>query len=284
MTADMTTGAEVDPGRRPGMGRPVGLEANIGARGSVRNGVTTPLNPSSYSGSTAMNPPNIYGGKGQGAQTVASGDLVYWGNDKNNKPQFQDKSMARNAWMSFPDPVLNQLTGLMDQAFGKDRWRNSQLQHYWSQAVDGANYALYANNQYVNPIDVFPRVVGMAAQDRARQGGGGGGGPSMTTQVRLSDPQTARGLLDQALAQALGRDASPVEQRRFLRALNRAEAQAPTVTRSMRTGAGASVVTTGGFNPSTFAQEYAEGMQGSAEFQAATTFLDAFMNALKPVV
>jgi hypothetical protein len=43
-------------------------------------------------------------------------------------------------------------------------------------------------------------------------------------------------------------------------------------------------VTTGGFNPSTFAEDYAQGMEGAAEFQAATTYLDAFINALRPVV
>lgn len=266
----MSTGPEIDPTRRFGMGQ---QPENLWQR------------MKGFSGSTAMNPPSIIGGQGQGPQTVASGDNVYWGNDENNKPVFINKSQAKNAWMTFPDPVMDRLRAAMDAAFGKGNWTNGKLQYYWGQSVDGANYDLYANDRYLNPLDLFPRVIGQAAQDRAsRGGGGGGGGPSMTTQVRLSDPQTARGLLDQALTQALGREASVAEQRRFMRALNRAEAAAPTVTRSMRTGAGASVVTTGGFNPSTFAQEYAEGMQGSAEFQAATTYLDAFMNALKPVV
>lgn len=256
------TPQEIDPSRRPGMG----------------------LNASQYSGSTAMNPPVVANGMGQGPQTVASGDLVYWGQDKSNKPVFISKSQANNAWLLFPDPVRTKVTGLMDQVFGKGKWKNSQLQYYWGQAVGGANYGLYANNQYLNPIDLLPTVLGQAAQDRAASaGGGGGGGTSRSTQIRLTDPQGARALIDQALTQYLGRTATAKEQKAFLKALNVQEARNPTVTTVSRGGGGTTAVTTGGFNPSTFAQEYAQGMEGSAEFQAATTYLDAFIQALKPV-
>jgi len=167
----------------------------------------------------------------------------------------------------------------MDAAFGKGKWKNSQLQYYWEQAISGANFALYAQNQYLGVPDVFDVMVGEAQKQQAAAGGGGGG-PSTFRQVRLTDPQGARTLIDSALEQYLGRKATAKEQREFLKALNVQEARNPTVTTS---GAGSSV-TTGGFNPATFAEEYAQGMEGSAEFQAATTFLDSFINALKPVV
>lgn len=272
----MSVGPEIDPSRR--MGQP---PSPTGLWGRIQN-AGKPLNPDVYSGTTAMNPPSIPG-KGINAQTVASGNLVYNG-QQGGKPQFMDAGQARNSWMFLPDETQAKFNAIMDDAF-EGKWTNGQAQHYVNQAVSGANYALYANDQYVTWLDVLPMVVGRAKQDRAAKAGGGGtGGPSTTTQVRLSDPQTAQAILDDALAKSLGRQATAAEAARFRRTLNRMEAKNPTVTRSMRTGAGASVVTTGGFNPSTFAQEYAQGMQGSAEFQAATTFLDAFMNALKPVV
>lgn len=282
-----STGAEIDPSRRPGLAQPKRTLADaVGARGSMRPGQT--LNPMNYSGSTAMKTPTLIGGQQPGPQAVASGDKVWWGYDEKTKTsKLIDKSMANNAWMMFPDETRQQMGKMMDSVFGEGKWKNSQLQHYWVQAVSGANYALYANNQYIHPLDVLPTVLGEAMRERqATAGGGGGGGSrvSTTTQIRLSDPQTAGALLDQALSQALGRAATRKEQRKFMKALNRLEARNATVTRSVAGAGGTSVVTTGGFNPSTFAEEYARGMEGSAEFQAATTYLDAFMGALKPVV
>jgi hypothetical protein len=81
-----------------------------------------------------------------------------------------------------------------------------------------------------------------------------------------------------------------MEQNSFLKALNVQEKRNPTVTKSTSVttpqGQGKSMVESetmsqGGFNPSTFAQEYAQGMEGAAEYQAATTLLDTFIGSLK---
>ena len=74
----------------------------------------------------------------------------------------------------------------------------------------------------------------------------------------------------------LGRKANAKETARFTAALNQAEMRNPTVT----TATQSSATTVGGFNPSTFAEEWAASQEGSGEYQAATTFLDAFMGAL----
>jgi hypothetical protein len=172
----------------------------------------------------------------------------------------------------------------MDAAFGKGNWTNGKLQYYWDQALNGANFALYAQNRLLAVPDVFDIVVGQGAAQEAARGGGGGGGSSTSRQIRLTDPQGARALIDNALESYLGRRATTDEQQQFLRALNVQEQRNPTVTRTTSGGGATTSVTTGGFNPSTFAEDYAQGMEGAAEFQAATTYLDAFINALRPVV
>jgi hypothetical protein len=73
-----------------------------------------------------------------------------------------------------------------------------------------------------------------------------------------------------------------------LKALNAVEKRSPSVTKSVSTttpGVGTSrteseTSSRGGFNPSTFAEEYAQGQEGAAEFQAATTLLDTFIGSL----
>jgi hypothetical protein len=86
------------------------------------------------------------------------------------------------------------------------------------------------------------------------------------------------------LGNFLGRAADPQEQKAFLKALNVQERQNPTVTRQTTVSGGGSSSSTsstiGGFNPSTFAKEYAAGQEGAGEFQAATSLLDTFISSL----
>ena len=236
--------------------------------------------------SVSPNAPASIPGMKPGAQAVAtSGDLVYWGyNSKTKQQQFIDKAQARNAWPLLPDATRQKLTDRMDAAFGKGKWTNGKLQYYWDQALNGGNFALYAQNRLLAIPDVFDIVVGQGAAQEAARGGGSGGGSSTSRQIRLTDPQGARTLIDNALESYLGRRATTDEQQQFLKALNVQEQRNPTVTRTTSGGGATTSVTTGGFNPSTFAEDYAQGMEGAAEFQAATTYLDAFINALRPVV
>jgi len=216
-----------------------------------------------------------------GPQAVGnSGNLVYWGyNSKTKQQEYLDKSQVYNAWPLLPDATRKKLTDRMDASFGKGKWSYGKVQYYWGQSINAANFALYSQNRLLAVPDAFDIIVDEAGRQQAASATGVGG-PSRSQQVRLTDPQGARALINNALSQYLGREATAKEQQEFLSALNRQEARNPTVSVS----SGGSTVTTGGFNPSTFAQEYAQGMGGSAEFQAATTYLDAFINALRPVV
>lgn len=181
--------------------------------------------------------------------------------------------------------------------YGGAQWEQSWLDNVWERAINvSANSYAYANKK-VDPVTAFEMIVGDLERSGARPAGAGGGGgvagPTTTRQVsesiNLTDPGTARTLLKNSLTEYLGRDATDKEQQAFLRALNAAEEGAPTVTEAVTTttpGRGTSMVrsrtrTTGGFNPSTFAQEYAQGQEGAAEYQAATSLLDTFIGTLR---
>jgi hypothetical protein len=117
--------------------------------------------------------------------------------------------------------------------------------------------------------------------------GGGGGGPFRTVnrQVALTDSGTARLVVNNALTRFLGREATDIEQRAFLKALNVQEKQNPTTTITEGNTSGRNTTskstTTGGFSRDNFAEKFAQSQEGYAEYQAATTYLDAFIDALE---
>lgn len=229
---------------------------------------------------------------------------VYW-TTTGSKSAPQDRFMSvQDAYSAFPSlsqRAKDHFYGVMDKYYGKGRWDTSWVSGLWNKAVGAASYALTYEGRRVSPLDIFESVVSSETASGAGASGGGGGGGgagggggpttsiSTTTSVNLTDPSTARGLVNQALTQYLGREANAKEQEAFLRALNAQERMNPTVTRqrSVSQSSGSTVSQTqdvmsqGGFNPSTFAQEYAQGQEGAAEFQAATGLLDSFMSALK---
>lgn len=113
-------------------------------------------------------------------------------------------------------------------------------------------------------------------------GGGGGGGPTTTVSkvVNLTDPTAARGLIDNALAQYLGRRPDEQEYAAFQAALSRSQKQNPQVQTTTRTSGGTSTVVQGGMEPTQFAQEYARGQQGVAETASATSLLNNFLKTI----
>lgn len=205
---------------------------------------------------------------------------------------------ARYMMYTLAPDAKKQLDEVTTAYFGHNRWDPSWQDNVWEQAIQvSANAKAYAN-QNVTPVDAFQMIVSdmSKASGGGRGGGGGGGGaagPTTTTttskSVSLTDPGSARALVNKSLTDYLGREATEAEQEKFLSALNAAERRSPTVTRQTTRsvpGRGTSTVTQEvetqqGFNPSTFAQEYAQSQEGAAEYQAATNLLDVFIGSLK---
>lgn len=138
-----------------------------------------------------------------------------------------------------------------------------------------------------DPAGTDSTATGGSYYSRGGGGGGGGGGSSSSVarSISLTNPDTARGLLNSTLSQLLGREASQREFDTFLQALNKTERQSPTVTRSKTTASGTSAtsttVTKGGTDPAQLAKQFAESRQGYSEYQAATTFLNAFIEGIR---
>ena len=120
-----------------------------------------------------------------------------------------------------------------------------------------------------------------------KKGSGGGGGPfrNVTRQVNLTNEGTARRLINDTLSRELGRVASKQETAAFLKALNFQEKENPLVRvdEGVRSAGGTDQDTTvsGGFDANDFAGRFARAQEGYAEYQAATTYMDAFIDALE---
>jgi hypothetical protein len=214
------------------------------------------------------------------------------------KDRLVDVADARYMMYTLAPEARKRLNDITTKYFQHNRWAPSWQDGVWEQAIQvSANSVAYGNKgDWIDPVTAFDLVV----NDMARSGGGaagaaGGGaysGPVTSTQItkseNLTNPSTARSLIKQSLTSYLGRDATEDEQNSFLKALNAAEKRSPSVTKSVSTttpGVGTSrteseTSSRGGFNPSTFAEEYAQGQEGAAEFQAATTLLDTFIGSL----
>lgn len=214
---------------------------------------------------------------------VQTGSPKVWlSNDQNKKPESEWPTVeqASTAYTSLSKDAFGKLVSTMDQYYGKGRWNASYIKNFWAEALQISSNAL-VKGEKIPVMDVFDNLLAQAAAaGLTPSGAGGGGGPKITQTVKLTDPQTAETIIDQALQQYLGRKASDTEVKSFRKALRGAEMESPSRVDTQ----GTTAITSGGFNPAVFAQQYAEGMEGAAEYQAATTFLDAFIGAIGPRV
>jgi hypothetical protein len=132
----------------------------------------------------------------------------------------------------------------------------------------------------------------LAARSPAGPSGGGAGGPSTTVykdeQVNLSDPSTARSILDTTIGRYLGRSPNQKEYKSFLQALNAMEEATPAVSERVTRSSGGTNQTvtskgksTTGLSREQFATEYAKSEEDYAETQLSTTGLQAFLGMLK---
>lgn len=113
-----------------------------------------------------------------------------------------------------------------------------------------------------------------------RRDGRGGGGPSTTRSVSLSSESQAAAMLDQAFTSYLGRTATDEEVSTWQELLNEAQRANPTVNRVVPGGGVTNVTTSGGFDPTRFAREYAQSQEGYAERYAALNFMNSLDRVL----
>lgn len=250
----------------------------------------------------------------RGANPVSNPNAVYlkeskWAymgterDQKTGKTQdiFMDVAGADVSYYFLSNNAKAQLREQMDALYGKGVWQESWIAKAYRRGLEASAYA-YANmGKRVTAIDATAQLLmddaanGLSPDGKSTGGRGGGySGPVTTVQetrsVNLTDPMSARKLVDDALESYLGRRATAKEQEAFLNTLNKRERLSPSVTRQVATstpqGPGmttvqSEVLSEGGFNPSVFAEEFARGQQGAGEYQAATTYLDTFIDSLR---
>jgi hypothetical protein len=183
------------------------------------------------------------------------------------------------------DREQEEVLKLTAQYYSGMPWQFSWIEKRWAKAVSTANKRLMLYGEKVTPFEVYDRMI---ANEKARDaekrstgggysgGGGFGGGGGGTSTIRLTSATDARVILNQAMKTYLGRDATGEEIDKFVGLLNAKERANPIVQEY----SGNTALQYGGFNPATFAEDFARSKDGSSEYQAVTTFLDAFMGAL----
>lgn len=174
----------------------------------------------------------------------------------------------------------------MTQAYYEGmNYQFSWIENRWIEALKIANNALYARGVYKSPYDAYEDILirwkaKEEEKNRTSGGGGGGyyggGGSATTKRITLTSATDALYLLNQAMTEYLGRQATRQELSQFVKLLNNMERDNPVVA----TMDGDTTTQQGGFNPATFAEQFAKSRGGSAEFQAVTTFLDAMLSAI----
>jgi len=243
-------------------------------------------NPSAYPSSSDAVIDSLYASNGitptqvPSATTANKYDTVFMGYYPNGDPVTMSKADAAMQMQFLPPDGQKKLADLLDKQFGgRNRWTPVYRNNFIDQLVNAAAFAYGRNGQKISPLNVLESQIEAYSQmtgDSASGRGGGGGRQAPTKAVNLTDPGTAKTLLNQSLEQYLGRQATPEETEKFTKALGVAEMKSPTDT-TIQNGM---VVRSGGFNPATFAQDYAAGMEGSGEYQAVTSVLDTFISSL----
>lgn len=214
------------------------------------------------------------------APTMPAERSVWW-SDEQGTENYIPTTDAYNLYALMGTDARAKMFKTMDAFYGKGVWNEGWVPKFWGRAVNVASTALTLQNRKLNPLDAFDMLVRDAAAagvgpDGAGSGGGKGGGKAALPTVNLTDPGTARTIVNQALQGYLGRKALPDEEEKFMAALRRQEMKNPSKV-TVKNGM---AVQSGGFNPQAFAEDFAQAQEGSAEYAAATTLLDSFISSL----
>lgn len=198
-------------------------------------------------------------------------------------PVMMDADAAKN-FALLPRDLTDAIVSMANAYYGRPV-DPSWIRGRWAEAVDESVQAYQLSGVLIEPLAIYDELIAGAAAAEAAQaassgggyygsggfGGGGGGGT-----VNLTNYTNARAILNAAMSAWLGRQASDKEVSTFLKLLNEQEMANP-VTQEF---AGDIVIQSGGFDPQQFAEDFVKSQEGSAEYQAVTTYLDAFLAAL----
>ena len=203
---------------------------------------------------------------------------------------FQSVEVASQAFWKFTPEQDKQLSAIMKADTGYAPKSMESKKAYWENLVKlTASYTAATGDRYQSPWDMGGKIV---AQSSGGRRAGGGGGPSVsfyeTEQVNLTNPSTARRVMDNAIGQYLGRSPDKKEYNEFLRTLNGFEEDSPTVTKGVTRNSGGSTSTSkteqstkGGVDTTQVAKEFAMRDEDYQETTMETAGISTFLDMLR---
>lgn len=173
----------------------------------------------------------------------------------------------------------------------------STLVQLWEAYVQ-ESAAWLAKGKRMSPYDLVELDADLSGSRKKKDDGNGKSTNTQTsTSVDLTDPTTARGIIDSAYQSATGQAPTDAQREDFLSMLNDAERRHPSVSTGTQTtsttGSGtgntksnttSSTSSSGGVNPQQLAQDQAMQDPGYGSYQAATTYANALFEALRSPV
>lgn len=215
--------------------------------------------------------------------------------DKPLATVMMDPDEARYAWAGWPSDA--------QQAFAKKAWYLGLISSQrdldgaysiWQWAVSRAKDWALAGNA-MDPQDVMELLADGspdAAKQRAINARAGQTVTQKQRKIDLTDPTSARALVEQAFQQSMGRDPTDAEVRVLTDSLHKQQKANPQVqtstTRFDQDGNpvddGQTTTTSGGIDPGAFIQQQAANDPEAAQYQAGTFYFQSMMNALSSPV
>ena len=189
--------------------------------------------------------------------------------------------MDSTNWLQAPGTNMQDLVWAASKAYYGYDAAPAQAGKLYSDAV-----AMSANKGITVQAALREIAASGNGKGGSKDGKGGSGGPftNVTKTVQVTDAGEAERLLNASLATYLGRRATEGEMKEFVKQLNRSERLNPTVTttKGVRSSGGTTQTQEqeGGFDSTNFAEKWARGREGAAEYQAATTYMDAFTKVI----
>jgi hypothetical protein len=230
-----------------------------------------------FSGQTAVaNPFGIVGtgasgfvwmGPSTGAKPGTKSPLP--GFNYSNVAQPVPMQTAINQFEMLPSAQLAELGQIWAQRNpGRSVPSESSLKSLYTDLVTSAAAYNERTSQYINIFDVGRQQNARLAEAGLIKAAGGDAG----VRVNLTNPTDAKMLVDNALQQYLGRDATKEEQAVFYKSLQAQERANPNVSNQAGTS--------GGLNQRQVAKEFAQSRPDYAEYTTDTKFRGYLMSAI----
>jgi hypothetical protein len=256
------------------------VPAGAGQNTSTTSSKPSPFVPHNYDQGTWT----FYAG-GSGNHSPDSNDV--WNAHGYSGIFFDTKADANRAFIEgkLPPGLMSWLTSnlpAISQAAGKSRgFKSAKTAWDWivtnSDRGTGEDALTWLTSLPGWPGNGGPSSPSDGGPGSRGGGGGGGGGPQtrVDRSYNITDPETAKMLVNSLLSNYLGREASNAEVTTFTQALNAAERKNPVVTTSTATptstGVDQTSTTTGGLDSAGRQQVILDQLSKTPEYQAVQT-------------